>query len=174
MIKEKKLPGKFGINNGLLLGAVMIIISVFIYANDMAFKNQQWPTYIYYVVFPIVIFYTIYKYKIYNNGVLSLRDAMKAGLIAAIISALIYTAYVLLFNFVIDPEYNLKIIDFASDQIALMDAPVEQKELLLKVLKFFTNPINGSLIWIAASMFFGLIYSLVAGLIMREKQKSQT
>ena len=101
----------------------MIIISVFIYANDMAFKNQQWPTYIYYVVFPIVIFYTIYKYKIYNNGVLSLRDAMKAGLIAAIISALIYTAYVLLFNFVIDPEYNLKIIDFASDQIALMDAP---------------------------------------------------
>jgi hypothetical protein len=55
-----------------------------------------------------------------------------------------------------------------------MDAPVEQKELSLKVLKFFTNPINGSLIWIAASMFFGLIYSLVAGLIMREKQKSQT
>ena len=174
MVREKKVPGKFGINNGLLLGAAMIIISVFIYANDMDFKNQQWPTYIYYVVFPVVIFYTIYRYKIYNNGVLSLRDAMKAGLIAAIISALVYTAYVLLFNFVIDPEHNLKIIDFVSNQMALMDAPVKQKELSLKVIKFFYDPINGSLIWIAASMFFGLIYSLVAGLIMREKQKSKT
>jgi len=168
MEEEKKLPGKFGINNGLLLGALMIIISIFTYATDMALKNQQWPTYIYYIVFPVTIFYTIYKYKSYNNKALSLSDAIKTGLITALLSALVYVAYALLFNYVIDPEYNSKIIDLATDQIALMDAKVEEKELSLKILKFFTDPVNGSLIWIAASMFFGLVYSLVAGLIMRE------
>ena len=60
---QKIAPGKYGVNYGLTLGIVMIIISMVMYAADMAFKEQQWPTYIYYVLFPVIIIYCISQYK---------------------------------------------------------------------------------------------------------------
>jgi hypothetical protein len=85
-----------------------------------------------------------------------------------LISALVYVVYILLFNYVIDPEYNSKIMDFATEKIAESDAPVEAKEMQLKMIELFSSPLAGSLIWIALSLFFGFIYSLIGGLIMKK------
>lgn len=165
---QKITPGKFSINYGLILGVVMILIAIYMYAVDMALKGQQWPVYIYYVVFPIIIIYAISKYKTYNAGILTLGEALKVGVTVSLISALVYFLYILVFNYIIDPEYNSKIIEFATEQIANSDAPTEAKEASLKMVKFFSDPLMGSAIWIAMSMLFGLVYSLLGGLVMKK------
>jgi hypothetical protein len=167
---QKIAPGKYGVNYGLTLGIVMIIISMVMYAADMAFKEQQWPTYIYYVLFPVIIIYCISQYKKQNHGLLSISEAIKAGIVVAVISALVYTVYVFVFNYVIDPGYNEKVLEFSINKIAESDAPVEAKEISVKMIEFFMNPINGSLFWIALSLFFGLIYSLIGGLAMKKTE----
>ncbi len=172
METQKIAPGKFAMNYGLLLGAVMIVIGIFMYATDMPFKGQQWPQYIYYIVFPTVIFIAINKYKQHSAGVLTLGEAIKLGLAIALISALVYIVYGIVFNYVIDPGYNAEVMDHWTNEIAKMDIPVEQKEMQLKVMEFFSSPINGSLFWIAASLIFGLIYSLIGGLIMKNDNAS--
>ena len=169
MDTEKIPEGKFAVNYGLALGAIMVLISMAMYATDMAFKGQQWPIYLYYVAFPIVIFYAISKYKTYSADQLSLGEGLKTGIVVALISALVYVIYILMFNYIIDTEYNSKVIEFATEQIANSDAPVEAKEMQLKMIEFFSNPLTGSAFWIAMSLFFGLIYSLIGGLIMKQE-----
>tara|TARA_B110000093_G_C12636186_1_gene272282 strand:+ start:42 stop:557 length:516 start_codon:yes stop_codon:yes gene_type:complete len=167
---QKTTPGKFGVNFGLVLGVLMIIISMLIYATDMALKGQDWPMNIYYVLFPVTIFYSINKYKKQNDGLLGVSEAIKTGIIVALISALVYVLYALLFNYVIDPSYNEQILEFSTNKIAESDAPLEAKEISLKMIEFFINPINGSLFWIAMSLFLGLIYSLTGGLVMKKTE----
>jgi hypothetical protein len=168
MNTEKIPAGKFAVNYGLILGALMVLIAIVMYATDMAFQGKQWPVYLYYVAFPIVIMYAISKYKQHSAGLLSLGDALKVGLAIGLISALVYTVYILVFNYVIDTEFNAKIIEYATDQIAQADAPVEAKEMQLKMIEFFSDPLMGSVFWIAMSLIFGLIYSLIGGLVMKQ------
>lgn len=170
-METHKIPaGKFAVNYGLILGAIMVLIAIVMYAADMAFKGQQWPVYLYYVAFPIIILLTISKYKQYSAGWLSFGEALKVGLVVGLISALVYTVYIIIFNYFIDTEFNAKIIEYATDQIAQSDAPVEAKEMQLKMIEFFSNPIMGSAFWIAMSLFFSLIYSLIGGLVMKKTE----
>lgn len=168
-MESKELnPGKFGINLGLILGGIMTLIAIYMYATDMAFKGQQWPVYLYYVAFPVIIIYGISQYKKNNSGLLSIKEAIKTGIVVALISSLVYVAYILIFNYIVDSEYNTKLIAFATEQIATTEAPVEAKEMQLKMVEFFSNPIAGSVFWVAMSLFFGLIYSLIGGLVMKK------
>lgn len=164
---QKTTPGKFGVNYGLLLGVIMILIAVVMYATDMAFKGQQWPVYVYYVIFPVVIIYTLSQYKKYNANIISLNEALKTGIAVALISALVYVGYVYIFNYIIDTEYNGRLIEFSTNQIADSDIPIEAKETSLKMIKLFSDPLAGSAIWTALSLLFGLIYSLIGGLVMK-------
>ena len=63
METQNLTPGKFAINYGVILGLVMVVISVMTYITGLALEGAQWPTAIYYVVFPIVIFYAISQFK---------------------------------------------------------------------------------------------------------------
>jgi hypothetical protein len=167
MESEKLTAGKFGVNYGLYLGGIMIIIAILMYATNMALEGVQWPVYLYYVAFPVIILFAISKYKKSNANILSLGDALKLGLVIAIISALVYVVYIFIFNYVIDTEFNDKIIEVTESRIAETDLPVQTKESQLKMIKRFSSPMAASIMWIALSMFFGLLYSLIGGLVMK-------
>jgi hypothetical protein len=169
METQKITPGKFGMNYGLYLGGLMVIISILMYATDMALEGTQWPVYLYYVAFPVIILFAISKYKKLNANALSLGEALKLGLIIAVISALVYVAYIFIFNYLIDTEFNNKMIEAAETKIAESELPVETKEAQLKMVKMFSSPSVGSLAWIALSMIFGLVYSLIGGLVMKRE-----
>ncbi len=168
MENQKPTPGKFGLNYGIILGIVMIAISVITYVTGMALEGQQWPTYIYYIIFPVVIFYAISKFKKANANVLSLGGAIKLGLSIAVISALVYIVYGLIFNYVIDPEFMGQAMDVARERmLENPDMTPEMVDQSMKFVEMFSNPLIGSAFWIAMSAFFGLIYSLIGGLVMK-------
>ena len=167
---EKTTPGKFAVNYGLVLGAIMILIAVIMYGTGMALRGEQWPNYLYYLAFPAIIIYAIMQYKKHNANTLTLGEAIKTGLIIALISALVYAVYGLLFNYVIDPEFTAKAMEVAKEK--LYDNPDMTPEVADQAMKFmemFSNPFLGITVWIALSAFFGLIYSLIAGLIMKSE-----
>jgi len=170
METNKLSPGKFASNYGLILGAVMVLISIAMYATDMALEGKQWPIYIYYLIFPTVIIYAINQYKKKNDNLLSLSEAMKTGISIAIISALVYGLYVILFNYVIDPTYNEQILKATEDTLMDSDVPAEMIEKQLEWVKWLSNPILGTAFWLGLSLFFGLIYSLISGLIMKQEE----
>ena len=170
METQKLSTGKFAMNYGLILGAILILIVVMLYATGMQIDGVKWPMYIFYILFPVIIIYAISQYKKHNANVLSLSQALKVGLATAVISALVYAVYGLIFNYIIDPEFMELVIEAELDR--LMENPdmteemVEQTE---KVMGIFSNPLVGTTLWIALSAIFGLIYSLIGGLVMKKE-----
>ncbi|APY09357.1 hypothetical protein BWZ20_14050 [Winogradskyella sp. J14-2] len=168
MENEKPTTGKFATNYGLILGLVMVTIAVVTYVTGLALEGAQWPNIIYYIVFPVIIFYAISQYKKANANLLSLGDALKVGLAIAVISALVFVVYGLLFNYVIDPEFSQQALEVAKEKMLENPNMTEQQvEQSIEWIEKFQNPIFGFSIWIAFSAIFGLIYSLIAGLIMK-------
>lgn len=170
METNKLSPGKFATNYGLTLGVILIIISAILYFTGMQLKGVQWPMYLYYIIFPLVIIYAISQFKKNNNNLLSLSEAIKVGLMTAIISALIFAVYNIIFNYFIDPEFIDKMMEVSREK--LLENPNMTEEMVdksLEIGKKFANPILGSTIWVALSAIFGLIYALIGGLVMKKE-----
>ncbi|MGZ0016508.1 DUF4199 domain-containing protein [Yeosuana sp. AK3] len=171
MESQKLSPGKFALNYGLLLGLLMIIIGVISYVTGWALELKQWPNWIYYITFPVTIFYAISKFKKTNDNLLSLGEAIKIGLAIGLISALVYAVYGLIFNYVIDPEFMSQMMEVTKDK--MLENPNLTEEIVdkqMEMMEKFMNPVIGTAIWIALSALFGLIYSLIGGLIMKREE----
>ena len=171
METQKLTPGKFAMNYGLILGLVMIAISVVTYVTGMALEGTQWPQWLYYVIFPITVIYAISQYKKSNGNLLKLGEAIKLGVLIGVISAIVYVIYGLIFQFIIDPEFMDLMKEVARDK--MLEQPNMTEEMVdqsMKIVEMFMNPFVGSAIWIASSAFFGMIYSLIGGLVMKKEE----
>jgi len=163
-------PGKFAVNYGLILGIIMVVIAVVMYATGMMLEGKQWPMYLYYIIFPAFIIYAISQFKKHNTGLLTLSDALKTGVATAAISAVVYAIYNILFNYIIDPEFIGKMTEVTREK--LYENPRMTEEMVdnsIEMMEKFSNPFLGSAIWIGLSAIFGLIYSLIGGLVMKKE-----
>lgn len=169
MEEQQVSTGKFAMNYGIILGVVMVALGVISYVTGQALEGAQWPQYVYYIVFPVVIMYAISKYKTHNANVLTIGNAIKLGVVIGIISAIIYIVYGFIFNYVIDPEFMPQLMEATKDNMIeqnpeMTDEMIDQS---VKFMEMMFNPLIGSAIWIAMSALFGLIWSLIGGLVMK-------
>lgn len=167
----KPTIGKFALNYGLILGLILVLISVITYVTGMALEGKQWPNFIYYILFPVIIFFAINQFKKQNAGLLSLKEAIKIGLLIGIVSALVSTIYGLIFNYFIDPDFVDKTLEVAREK--MLESPNLTPEMVdqqIEMAKKFSSPLLSSAILIALSTFFGLLYSLIAGLVMKKEE----
>ena len=167
---QSPAPGKFAMNYFIILVLIMVVIVVITYVTGLALEGKQWPQFLYYIIFPVVIIYAISQFKKSNANVLSLGQAIKVGLAIAVVSALVYAIYGLIFNYFIDPEFMEQMMDVTRDK--MLETPDMTEELVdkqMEFIKIFFNPLIGTAMWIALSAFFGLIYSLIGGLVMKKE-----
>lgn len=163
-------PGKFATNYGLILGLILILINITMYFTGMQLEGEQWPMYLYYIIFPVTIMYAIGQYKKSNLNLLSLSEALKVGLMTAIVSALIFAIYNIIFNYFIDPEFIGKLMEVNRDK--MLENPnitEEAANTATEMMEKFSNPFLGSTIWVALSAVFGLVYALIGGLVMKKE-----
>ena len=169
--KKTTSPGKVGLNYGIYIGLILVLFQVVMYATGMALEGIQWPMYIFYLIFAVMIFMAVQSYKSNNGGFLTISEALKTGISAAAISGLIFLVYNILLFYVIEPGYGEMILDVTRDKMLENDnVTEEQVEMTLKFSKYMINPFMGGAMWIALSAFFGLIYSLIAGAIWKQQR----
>ena len=170
MEPEVKSPGKFALNYGIILGLILVIIIAIMYATNMLLEGVQWPMVIFYVLFPVFLIYAISQFKKANNGLLSLTEALKVGIVTAIISALVYGVFSLVLYYVIDPELNEKLMEVTREQLYENPRMTEEAiETTMEMARKFSSPLFGIAIWTALSAILGLIYSLIGGLAMKKE-----
>ncbi|WP_445957584.1 DUF4199 domain-containing protein [Yeosuana sp.] len=171
MESQNLSPGKFALNYGVMLAIIMILISVTTYVTGMTLEGVQWPNYVYYVIFPIIIIYAISQFKKQNSNLLSLGQAIKLGVLISIISGVIIMIYSVIFNYLIDPEFMSDLMQVTKDK--MLEDPKFTEEMIdqsMKIFKIFSNPFISGAFMIVMSAIFGLIYSLIGGLIMKREE----
>ena len=160
------------INFGVLMGFASIIIQLLIYV----FGNIYEPHWSFLVLsFAVTIAFIVLgikKVKSIQNGFLSMGDALKTGLGIALISAIIYSVYLAIFQHLIEPSYfdNLALI---QEQTILEQNPNMTDEQLEQAKGFaamFNNSAVNAAITILISLFLGLVISFFSGLVMKKEE----
>jgi len=171
MKDQPKTSGKsIMINYGLLLGFVSIIIALVNYVFGDLYK-PHWILIVVSLVASItVIVLGIKKFKDLNGGFLSVGQAIKTGLGIALISALVYAAYLIIFFNFIETSYfeNMAAVQEQTIAEKYPNLTDEQMEAAVKNAAMFNNTGANITMSLIFSLFFGLIISLIGGLVMKK------
>jgi len=160
------------INFGVLMGFASIIIQLLIYVFGSIYE-PHWGFIVLSVgITALFIVLGIKKVKDSQNGFLSMGDALKTGLGIALISALIYSVYLVIFQHLIEPSYfdNLALLQEKTILEGNPNLTDEQLEQAKGFAAMFNNSAVNVGITILFSLFLGLIISFFSGLIMKKSE----
>ena len=176
MENQTNSPKQTMINYGLMLGFIYILINVALFAMGKIYNPPAYISLFSTAVMIVIIVLGIKQVKTQNNGFLSLGEALKMGIAIAVISAIVMVIYNLIFANFIEPQYYVRVAENAQQQI-IEKYPQwsdEQVQTAVNMSKKMSGPFVTSAITIVASLFFGFIFSLIAGLIMKKTNEEVT
>ncbi len=162
------------INYGLILGVLTIIVQVIAYmTNGMATERPFWEKALGWIVFIGVLFIAIKKFREANNGNLKVGQAIKTGIGVALIGAVITAVYVFIFFNFIEPTALDTMLEMAQEKMLEQnpDMTEEQMEIAVKWTKMFMSPTAMIFFTILGNLLFGLIVSLISGLILKHEEE---
>jgi len=168
-------PAKSGLQLGILFGVIMVLEFVIMYVIGMKTlvgTNVGLITNLLnYIGLPLFFIYlgcNNYKKNI-NNGFISFSECLKTGISIMLIAALIYAVFNLIFNYIF-PDFITEMLSITK-QAMLEKNPTmtsDQIEMGISMTKKFMNPLIVFPVTIAMYAFFGLIYSLIIGAIVKK------
>lgn len=169
---------KNGINFGIILGIVSVLITTSIYIIDLKLFTASWLGILNIIIYLGVAIYLLSKTKKEVNGNFSFKDAFTTYFISAIIGIVISVAFnIILFN-VIDTEakgiIQENLIEFQVNMLKKFNMPTaEIKKAVEKMSaenQFDVMPqLKGSVF----SILFSAIVGAILGFIFKSKPQEQ-
>lgn len=169
---QNNSPAKVALIFGLLLGGINVIYGIMLYTLDMHYQNDLSTSAIGYAFFVVLIIWAIIHFRKANNGYLKFSDALKTGVGTALVSSIIISIYAIILTQYIDPEFMDKTIEFQKQKL-LQENPeisIENVNRMFDAQKEFSGPFITAGFIIIFNLFFGLIISLIGGLILKKSQ----
>lgn len=171
METQKTEAKKFVLNYGVLLGILSVLMGVITYVTN-AYLNPSWVTgTISFLITVVVISLAIRAFKTENGGFLGLGEALKVGIGVAVIAGIIGAIWMFLLMNFIEPEYVNQLAEVQRE--AMMEANPNMTDAQLETAMEFNAKFSSPYMLLAftliGSLFMGLIISLIAGLIMKNK-----
>lgn len=175
MTLQKKSTNKFILGAGLILGLIYVLIKVIDHTTSLSPEIEQAGTYLFYLIFLVTIFFVIARFKKLNGNLLKLGEALKTGLSVAVISGLVVGIYILIHRYLIDPTPVDQLVEETRQKLAKNpDMSKNTLDTMMIGVKMGVQPWFTALVWLVMSALLGLVYSLIAGLIMRKEPPNNT
>ncbi|HEY9183742.1 MAG TPA: DUF4199 domain-containing protein [Salegentibacter sp.] len=159
------------INYGVLLGILSVVLGVIMYVTNAYLNPSFYFSVASFLIMVAIIVLGIRTYKKANQTYLSLTEALKLGLGIALIGGIIGAIWQLLLMTVIEPDYMMQMADVQREVMLerfpnMTDSQIDDA---MAMNEKFSSPWIMMAIAIIGSLFFGFFISLVAGLIMKNK-----
>lgn len=169
---EKQKSTQLMLNYGVIQGLLMVVFAVALYALDVQFQAGIF-SFIFSAAVSVAILVMVYKqFKLANDGFMSLGEAIKIGMGIALIAAIISLIYQFIYQQFIDPNYIERLLEYQQQQMVENNPEMtqEQIEMASEMTRKFSSVWITSAIILIAGLFFGLIYSLIVGSIMKKER----
>lgn len=160
---------KIALNYGVLLALISIILQVVSYVMDAHIDRPWWVSFVQLLISIAIIVLGLRAFKMENGGFLSFFQAIKTGLAISVVAAIISVVFNYIFITYIDPDFIQKTLDFTREQ--MQETPnlsEEQIEMSMEMSTKFMTPWIMSAFSIIATLFFGFVISVLAGLALRK------
>ena len=136
----------------------------------LEFESSPYFRIISYALAIIIIYYAINQFKLYNNNLLNVSDALKVGLAIGLIGGIIYGIYTYFHLSFINEEFIEEVVNSIKESEDTQgremseDEVVETKEI---AISFMGSPFFYLTLNLIGSLFQAFIISLVIGLIKK-------
>lgn len=161
-------------NYGLMLGVALVLLSVISYALGQTYNPNIIFSVLQYIIPFVVIFLGIKAFRALNNESLTLGEAIKTGLGVSLIGGIILAIYMFVFLQFVEPDFFTKMAETVQAKIIESNPNLsdEQIEQTVAMSQKFSNVWVTVASTIMMSLFGGLIYSLICGLILKRNKEA--
>ncbi len=162
------------LNYGLTLGFITISISILNYVSgfDVTYGWIGGTIGIFAII--AIIYLGIKKTKESNGGLLSLGEALKVGIAIALVGGVLASIYQVVFLYYIDPEYLSRIEALQLEK--MLENNPDTSDAQIELMQNIGEKLNSPWITFASALvgnlFFGFIFSLISGLILKKEDES--
>lgn len=172
MDTQKASVKKIALNYGLLLGLASVALSVVAYVMGVHLERPWWVSVLGFVFMIIFIVLGIKSFKKDNGSFLSLGEAIKVGLAISVIAGIIGAIYNYVFMNFIEPDFVAQMLEVTREQMIEQNPSIteDQLEMSLSITEKFMSPVIMAAFGIIITLFFGFIFSLISGLIMKQNR----
>lgn len=162
-IDYKKNSSLFGLIYGLF-SAVLLYLNF-----KLSLDNTVIMSFVSLAVAVVIVFYPIHVFKLNNNNLLSIGQALKIGLIVGLIGGLIYAFYTYLHYNSIDTEFVSKALEESDKalQESSNEFTDEQMAQAKEMASVMVSPFTFATINLFTLLFKSFIIALVVGLIKK-------
>lgn len=168
METQKDAVKKIALNYGVLLALASISLQVISYVMDAHIDRPWWVSFLQLLISMAIIVLGLRAFKMGNEGYLSFWQSVKTGLAISIVAAIISVVFNYIFITFIDPDFIQKTLDFTREQMQEDgNMSEEQIDMSMQMSAKFMSPWIMSAFSIIATMFFGFVISVLAGLALR-------
>ena len=171
MTQDKNLPIKIGLVLGTTLGLVVVSIGIIRYKTGMIVRNEQTLNYVYWTIFALSIFFAVSRFRKLDAPSFSLRQTVKIGILAGLLSGALYTLYIIILNNYIVPDLSSKIVYYYEQELASNSSELSKEDILDSISVTKLNPAVRGLIYILVCMTFGTAYSVLSTIILKRLHK---
>ena len=170
MENQQKPSKKITINYGIYLALALIVFALAMYAMGKTYDRSWYIQVTGIVIMAVFVVLGIKELKKSNNGLLTLGQGLKTGVGIALISAIIYVLYTVVFVKFVEPGFIDNVIEMQREQ--MLDNPNMSEEMIESMETntqkyFWPFTIGGILIF---NIFIGFVISLIASLAMQKKE----
>ncbi len=172
METKKASVKKIALNYGLMLALGTIVVSVIVYVMGMHLEQPWWQSLLNFIIMTTAIVYGLKAFKKDGDGFMTLGEAIKTGLAISLIAGIVGSIFTFLFVTVIEPDFVTQMLEVTREKM-IEDNPQmteDQLEMAMGMTEKFMSPWIMTAFGIIASLFFGFIISLIAGLIMKQNR----
>ena len=165
---------KLGIKYGIICGLVYIVFGM---ANLLLGSSGQTspvlPTLVGIGMFVATFFVIFYGIKDFrdnvNGGKLMVGEAVKLGTLIALVGALLAGIFLLIYHYIIDPEYMDRYMETMQEAWEESGMSDEQIEQTTKWTSMFKSPILTAGFTIVWYCLWGLVKGLISGAILKRE-----
>tara|TARA_B110001450_G_C17462937_1_gene416973 strand:+ start:143 stop:664 length:522 start_codon:yes stop_codon:yes gene_type:complete len=171
---ENQLSSKsFTVNNGVILGVAMVLISLVIYATGNHLEPHWSSSVLSGVLFVGIIVFGIKKYKEANGSLLSWGKGVKIGVGIAVLAGLINVIYSYIFTSFIEPDFMSQMMEIQNQSFLDQGMTEKQIEVTKEMSKKFQSPGIVAAMGIIMYAIGGFVVSAIGAAIMKKSEEEQ-
>src|SRR5690625_1032123 len=171
----KKEYQKLALIFGLIYGLMGVVLSVTLYMMDRHLDQPAWAHILKIIIGASIVFYAIFQYRKKLNGFINVEQAIKLGVAVSLIAGIVEaTSNYIYLSQIEKPEAKEKMLVETKKQFEEQypDSSEEKIEEGVGTTKKFMEPVTRGAFGTMWMVFIGLIYSLIAGLILQRHKPS--
>ncbi|MBS9767246.1 MAG: DUF4199 domain-containing protein [Flavobacteriaceae bacterium] len=175
-MEDKSFAKGLMLNYGTILGFLLVGVTLVPYAMGQLYDPNPilgiFLGILQYFTPLVIIYLVIKKFRELNGGLLTLSEGIKTGLGTSLIAGILLAFYNFIFYKFIEPDFFVKVAEVAQAKMIETNPNMsdEQIEMAVEMIGKFSSVWMTVASAIMSSLFGGLIYSLICGLILKKSE----